>query len=145
MKAAIDGAKREMEAGHLVCIFAEGAISRTGSMGPFKRGMERMVGGLDVPIIPVHLDRLWGSIFSFKGGKFLKKWPERLPLPVTISFGEPMPSSSDAQQVRPVVNELASDAAALRAAPGETLAARFVKTARKTWSNLAMAVPPAGN
>jgi acyl-[acyl-carrier-protein]-phospholipid O-acyltransferase/long-chain-fatty-acid--[acyl-carrier-protein] ligase len=139
VKAAIEGARKEMEAGHMVCIFAEGAISRTGSMGPFKRGMERMVGGLDVPVIPVHLDRLWGSIFSFKGGRFLKKWPERVPYPVTISFGQPMPSSSDALQVRQAVTELSSDAAALRAAPGETLATRFVQTARKTWSTLAMA------
>ena len=35
---------------------------------PFKRGLERIVEGLDVPMIPVHLDRVWGSIFSFEGG-----------------------------------------------------------------------------
>ena len=35
-------------------------------MLPFKRGFERIVDGLDVPIIPVYLDRVWGSIFSFK-------------------------------------------------------------------------------
>jgi len=63
--------RKELEDGHVVCIFAEGAISRTGNMLPFKRGFERIVGGLDVPIIPVHLDRLWGSIFSYEKGKFL--------------------------------------------------------------------------
>ncbi len=139
VKAAIEGARRELEAGHLVCIFAEGAITRTGGLLPFKRGMERMVEGLDVPLIPVHLDRLWGSIFSFKGEKFLQKWPEKIPYPVTISFGAPMPSTSDALQVRQTVSELASVAAGLRAAPHETLATRFVQTARKTWSTMAMA------
>jgi acyl-[acyl-carrier-protein]-phospholipid O-acyltransferase/long-chain-fatty-acid--[acyl-carrier-protein] ligase len=64
-------ARKELEDGHVVCIFAEGAISRTGNMLPFKRGFERIVGGLDVPIIPVHLDQLWGSIFSYEKGKFL--------------------------------------------------------------------------
>ena len=73
----------------MVCIFAEGAISRTGNMLPFKRGFERIVEGLDVPIVPVHLDRVWGSIFSFKGGKFFWKWPKRFPYPVTVAFGAP--------------------------------------------------------
>ena len=65
MVESIRAARRELAAGHVVCIFAEGAISRTGNMLPFKRGMEKIVEGTDVPIIPVHLDRLWGSIFSF--------------------------------------------------------------------------------
>ena len=59
----------------MVCIFAEGSISRTGNLLPFKRGFERMAEGLDVPVIPVYLDRVWGSIFSFKGGKFFWKLP----------------------------------------------------------------------
>ena len=78
---SIRAARRELAAGHIVCIFAEGAISRTGNMLPFKRGMEKIVDGTDVPIIPVHLDRLWGSIFSFASGKFFWKWPARDPLP----------------------------------------------------------------
>ena len=86
MVESIRAARRELAAGHVVCIFAEGAISRTGNMLPFKRGMEKIVDGTDVPIIPVHLDRLWGSIFSFDGGKFFWKWPTRIPYPVTVSF-----------------------------------------------------------
>jgi hypothetical protein len=45
--------------------------------GGFKRGMEKIVEGLDVPIIPVHLDRLWSSVFSFEREKFVWKWPRR--------------------------------------------------------------------
>ena len=63
-------------------------------MLPFKRGMEKIVDGTDVPIIPVHLDRLWGSIFSFASGKFFWKWPQRIPYPVTVSFGAPLPSNT---------------------------------------------------
>ncbi len=58
----------------------KGAISRTGNLLPFKRGFERIVDGLDVPIVPVYLDRVWGSIFSFKGGRFFWKWPARVPV-----------------------------------------------------------------
>ena len=33
-------------------------------MAPFQRGLQRIVKGRTTPIIPVHLDRLMGSIFA---------------------------------------------------------------------------------
>ncbi|NIO06743.1 MAG: hypothetical protein GTO40_01670, partial [Deltaproteobacteria bacterium] len=48
--------------GELVCIFPEGQITRTGRLLPFQVGFERIVKGRPVPIIPTHLDRIWGSI-----------------------------------------------------------------------------------
>src|SRR5580658_7515180 len=70
---SIRAARTELAAGHAVCIFPEGALTRTGNMGPFKRGLEKIVGGMEIPIIPVHLDRVWGSIFSFERGKYFWK------------------------------------------------------------------------
>jgi acyl-[acyl-carrier-protein]-phospholipid O-acyltransferase/long-chain-fatty-acid--[acyl-carrier-protein] ligase len=136
---SIRAARKEIAAGHVVCIFAEGAISRTGNMLPFKRGMEKIVDGSEVPIIPVHLDRMWGSIFSFEGGKFFWKWPKRIPYPVTVSFGAPMPSGATAQQVRQAIQELGADATAHRVTPRDTLPARLIRTARRNWSRFAMA------
>jgi acyl-[acyl-carrier-protein]-phospholipid O-acyltransferase/long-chain-fatty-acid--[acyl-carrier-protein] ligase len=75
----------------IVCIFAEGQITRTGQLLPFRRGLERIMKGVDVPIIPVNLDGVWGSIFSFERGRFLWKMPRHIPYPVTVSFGKPMP------------------------------------------------------
>ena len=137
--ASLETAREELKAGHVVCIFAEGAISRTGNMLPFKRGFERIMEGLDVPIIPVHLDRLWGSIFSFKDGKFFFKWPKQLPFPVTVSFGKALPATSKAEEVREVVQELGSDAVEHRQATGDILPYRFIKSAKRNWFSLAMA------
>ncbi len=128
---ALRAARAEVEAGQVVCIFAEGGITRTGNLLPFKKGMERIVSGLDVPIVPMHLDRLWGSVFSFKEGKFWWKWPERFPYPVTVTFGAPLPSSTPSQDVRQVIMELGSDAAQHRLASHETLPLRFARTARR--------------
>ncbi|HEX4594395.1 MAG TPA: acyl-[ACP]--phospholipid O-acyltransferase, partial [Bryobacteraceae bacterium] len=136
---SIRAARKELEAGHMVCIFAEGAISRTGSMLPFRRGLEKIVEDLDVPVIPVHLDRLWGSIFSFERGKFLWKWPKRVPYPVTVSFGAPMPSTSQAQDVRQAILELGSDASAYAKSPADRLDLQMIRTTRKNWGKLAMA------
>jgi acyl-[acyl-carrier-protein]-phospholipid O-acyltransferase / long-chain-fatty-acid--[acyl-carrier-protein] ligase len=136
---SIAAARRELAGGHMVCIFAEGAITRTGNMLPFKRGMEKIVEGLDVPIVPVHLDRLWGSIFSFERGKFFWKWPKRIPYPVTVSFGAPMPADSSAHEVRQAIQELGSDAAEHRKTAADRLDLRLVRMARRNWRRFAMA------
>jgi acyl-[acyl-carrier-protein]-phospholipid O-acyltransferase / long-chain-fatty-acid--[acyl-carrier-protein] ligase len=137
--ASIKSARQELLDGHVVCLFAEGAISRTGNLLPFKRGLEKITHGLDVPVIPVHLGRLWGSIFSFEGGKFFWKWPRRVPYPVTVSFGQPLQQPSSAQEVRQAILELGSEAAAARKDAGDLLDLRFIRSARKNWSRLAMA------
>jgi acyl-[acyl-carrier-protein]-phospholipid O-acyltransferase/long-chain-fatty-acid--[acyl-carrier-protein] ligase len=132
-------ARQELVDGHVVCIFAEGAISRTGNLLPFKHGLERIAQGLDVPIIPVHLDRLWGSIFSFERGKFFWKRPKHVPYPVTVSFGRPLPSAAAAHEVRQAIQELGSAAVGARKNKRDTLPLRFIGTARKNWTRFAMA------
>jgi acyl-[acyl-carrier-protein]-phospholipid O-acyltransferase/long-chain-fatty-acid--[acyl-carrier-protein] ligase len=136
---ALERARDELRQGHVVCIFAEGAISRTGNLLPFKRGFEKIMEGIDVPIIPVHLDRVWGSIFSFKHRRFFWKWPQRLPYPATVSFGPPLPATAGARTVRQAVMELGSDAVHDRRATGDVLPLRFLKTAKRCWSLRAMA------
>jgi acyl-[acyl-carrier-protein]-phospholipid O-acyltransferase/long-chain-fatty-acid--[acyl-carrier-protein] ligase len=137
--ASLEQARQALCQGHVVCIFAEGAISRTGNALPFKRGFERIMAGLDVPIIPVHLDRLWGSIFSFKNGPFVWKWPHRLPYPVTVSFGSPLPPSTTAEQARQAVMALGGAAVAYRRQQRDLLPLRFMATARRQWSRFCMA------
>src|SRR5579871_338153 len=139
MLAAIAAAREELKQGHVVCIFAEGSITRTGHVQPFKRGLERIAHGLDVPVIPVYLDRLWGSIFSFSGGKFFSKWPRRIPYPVTVAFGSPLPSNSSAHDVYQALSELSVEAVSLRKESGDTLPARLVRSVRSNWSKFAMA------
>jgi len=136
---SLERAREELRQGHVVCIFAEGALSRTGTLLPFKRGFERIVKGVDVPVIPVHLDRLWGSIFSFKDGKFFWKWPERIPYPVTVSFGSPLPATARAEEVRQAIMEMGSAAVEHRKTPRDLLHLRFLTTAKRRWFSLAMA------
>jgi len=137
--AQIRAARKELTDGHAVGIFAEGAITRTGNLLPFKRGMERILEGLDVPIIPVHIDNLWGSLFSFSGGRFFWKRPKQLRRRITVSFGAPMPPDSTPFQVQQAVAALSSAAVEFRKTPLDTLPLRFIRSARKNWPKLAMA------
>ncbi|HLJ88226.1 MAG TPA: acyl-[ACP]--phospholipid O-acyltransferase [Candidatus Angelobacter sp.] len=136
---SIRRARHELEAGHVVCIFAEGAITRTGNMLPFKRGLERILDGLDVPVIPVHLDGVWGSIFSFERGRFFWKMPKKIPYPVHVSFGAPMPSCSTSHEVRSAVLELSSAAGIARKDDNDLLHLSLLRNARKHWRKQAMA------
>lgn len=136
---SIERAREELRQGHVVCIFAEGAISRTGNLLGFKRGVEKIVEGLDVPVIPVHLDRLWGSIFSFEKGRFFYKWPRRIPYPVTVSFDSPLPSTTKAWEARQAIMELGSQAIQYRRTSRDLLHLRFIRTAKRRWFSFAMA------
>jgi acyl-[acyl-carrier-protein]-phospholipid O-acyltransferase / long-chain-fatty-acid--[acyl-carrier-protein] ligase len=115
----------------IVCIFAEGQITRTGQLLPFRRGLERIMKGVEVPIIPVNLDGVWGSIFSFERGRFLWKVPRHVPYPVTVSFGKPMPPTSSAIEVRSAVQELQAEAFQQRKRRMKPLDLAFVSTARR--------------
>jgi acyl-[acyl-carrier-protein]-phospholipid O-acyltransferase/long-chain-fatty-acid--[acyl-carrier-protein] ligase len=132
-------ARNELDKGHIVCIFAEGAISRVGHLLPFKRGFERIVEGTNIPIIPVHLDQLWGSIFSFADGRFFWKWPKHFSYPVTVSFGAPLPSTASVHQVRNAVLELESNAFDRRESTLDLLHTKFIKVAKRSWSSFCMA------
>ncbi|HXC49180.1 MAG TPA: acyl-[ACP]--phospholipid O-acyltransferase [Candidatus Sulfotelmatobacter sp.] len=125
--------------GELVCIFPEGEITRIGQMLPFRRGFERIVKGIDVPIIPVNIDGLWGSIFSFSGGRFLWKLPRHIPYPVRVSFGKPLPSTASTTDVRTAVQELSVDAFNRRRRYMKPLTRSFIKMARRHSRRFAMA------
>jgi len=103
-------ATEAIQAGEVVCIFAEGQITRIGQLLPFRRGFERIMKGVDAPIVPVYLDGVWGSIFSFERGRFFWKFPRRILYPVTATFGKPMPPASTALEVRQAVQELQTEA-----------------------------------
>jgi len=131
MLRSLRTATEAIQNGEVVCIFAEGQITRIGQLLPFRRGFERIMKGVDAPIIPVNLDGVWGSIFSFEKGRFLWKVPRRIPYPVTVSYGRPMLPGSTAFEVRQAVQELHTQAYRYRKARMCTLHRALLNTARR--------------
>ncbi len=97
--------------GWLVCIFAEGAITRTGALQPFRRGLEHIARGAAAPIVPVYIGGSYRTILAYFRGKLHTQWrPEgggrhR----VDILFGAPMPPETSAQAVHAAVSGLSVD------------------------------------
>jgi 1-acyl-sn-glycerol-3-phosphate acyltransferase len=64
MERAFAEVDRELADGNIVCIFPEGGITRDGSIQRFRPGVERILAQRPVPVVPLALRGLWGSIFS---------------------------------------------------------------------------------
>ncbi|MCE5340429.1 MAG: MFS transporter [Planctomycetaceae bacterium] len=132
-------ARKALDEGFMVCIFAEGIMTRSGMMAGFKAGFERIMKGSDAPIIPVYLGGVWGSTFSYYGGRPLSMLPKDFPYPLTIHFGQPLPADSSAHIVRQKVAELSCDYFNGRKSPTRSLNYQFIKAARKNWRKKAIA------
>ncbi|MCH8216371.1 MAG: AMP-binding protein [Planctomycetes bacterium] len=129
---ALKTAREALDEGYLVCIFAEGGITRNGLLQAFRGGVERIVKGTNYPIIPLYLGGLWGSIFSYSDGK-LGGRPKRIPYPVSIHIGDPLPASATRHEIRQKVLELSCDyfvdLKPRTKSPGE----QFLRNARRHW------------
>lgn len=130
-RRAIRMARRALRNGDLVCIFPEGGISRSGQLQSFKSGVLEICRDTSAPIIPVYLDELWGSIFSFRGGRFFKKWPSGWPRRVSIWFGKPIVDPSDIHEVRQAVQDLGADAVSGRKQRTVALPRAMIRNCRK--------------
>jgi acyl-[acyl-carrier-protein]-phospholipid O-acyltransferase/long-chain-fatty-acid--[acyl-carrier-protein] ligase len=109
-RTAIETAREALNNGELVCIFPEGGITRSGQLQAFRPGTLDLLKGTSAPIIPVYLDELWGSIFTFRGGRFFWKWPRLWSRKVSIWFGENLEAPTNIHQVRQAVQDLGADA-----------------------------------
>ncbi|HVD96462.1 MAG TPA: AMP-binding protein, partial [Candidatus Limnocylindria bacterium] len=87
---AVRAAAEKLAEGEIVCVFPEGQLERTGTLLRLQRGFELIARHANAQVVPVWLDQLWGSIFSFQGGRFFTKFPKRIRYPVTIAFGKPL-------------------------------------------------------
>ena len=95
-----------LAAGDVVGIFSEGGISRTGQILGFKRGLEWILGRVEAPIVPAHIDGMWGSVLSYSEGRFFSKWPRGFRRSLTISFGDPLPVGTPPHEARLALQEL---------------------------------------
>jgi len=127
-------ARKAMEDGAIVGIFPEGELTTNGNLMRFNKGFEKIARNSGCPIIPAHIGNIWGSIFSFKGGKPGFRKPEQFPRPISVRFGKALPTDTPADEARRVIAELGADYATEQSQkPGNTLSHTFIAQARRNW------------
>ncbi|GGJ98623.1 acyl-[ACP]--phospholipid O-acyltransferase [Pseudomonas matsuisoli] len=99
---SLDTVASLLNEGEVVCLFPEGAISRTGQLGEFRRGYERACekANDDVVIVPFYLRGLWGSQFSRSSGKLKELRDTPLHRSVVVAFGRPLPKTTTADVLK---------------------------------------------
>jgi len=89
---ALDEISLGLRSGDAICIFPEGQLTFTGSLGRFKPGIEYILRRDQVPVIPIAINGLWGSVFSRKYHKsrfpYLPRFRSR---EITAICGKPIP------------------------------------------------------
>jgi len=90
LEKAYEGMHRVLASGDVLGIFPEGKITSDGEIQPFKSGIEKIIGEQPVPVIPVALCNLWGSLFS-RRDPLLKRRPYKLWSTIDLRIGLPIP------------------------------------------------------
>lgn len=122
-------ARQALQDGELVGIFPEGGMTRTGQMRGFQPGFLKLTRGLDVPIIPVYIHGIWGSVFTYAGGRYFWKWP-RLDLRVTLYVGKPLYGVKHPWEAQLAVSLLATEAVGQERTLAHVPPRQFLRTAR---------------
>lgn len=100
---------QDLKDGKVICIFPEGGITRDGKLQAFKKGVEHIIKADPVPVIPMALGNLWGSIFSFRHGYPFYSLPRDIWEPVTLKINEPILAKDvTAAHLERVVREMAA-------------------------------------
>ncbi|MCL2120535.1 MAG: AMP-binding protein, partial [Planctomycetaceae bacterium] len=110
---AIKLARKSLADGDIVCIFPEGGLTRTGQIREFEPGYTSFLkGNEDVPIIPVFIGGLFGSITSYADRKRkIFSWPRPLRYRVLIEYGKPVPANTPTHELKHIIDEMAAKAA----------------------------------
>ncbi len=95
---AIDKTAEALKAGDVVCIFPEGGLTRSGVINDLKRGFELIVKRSGAVAVPMYVDGLWESIFSYERQSYIKKKPRHIPCRTQVAFGKPIEAKDISSQ-----------------------------------------------
>jgi hypothetical protein len=89
-KQAFEKISAELKSNAVVCIFPEGSLTYTGELAPFKTGIEHVIAEDPVPVVPMALSGLWGSVFS-RAKDRSKRVSRGVLRPIELRIGKPIP------------------------------------------------------
>ncbi|HEY4091463.1 MAG TPA: MFS transporter [Luteibacter sp.] len=113
MDKAFEQIDEALAAGEVVCIFPEGGLTRDGAIATFRPGIDRILARRPVPVVPLALRGMWGSIFSRRDGALRRaRLPRRFWSRIELVGGSPFPvGTANAPVLEARVSELRGDKA----------------------------------
>ena len=125
--------KEALNQGDLVCLFPEGAISRTGHLGEFRRGYEKICKDIapDIPIIPFYLHGLWGTLWSRATAQLKQKNRQIGARKLIVALGKPIANSTKHDALKQIVTELSVYSWQKQSHQSESLGRQWVYAAKQ--------------
>ncbi|HVJ61730.1 MAG TPA: MFS transporter, partial [Tahibacter sp.] len=91
---AFDAVDATLAEGELVCIFPEGGLTKDGEIDAFRSGVEKILARRPVPVVPLALRGLWGSVFSRRDTALGRsRLPRRFWSKIGLAASEPVPAA----------------------------------------------------
>jgi 1-acyl-sn-glycerol-3-phosphate acyltransferase len=97
IKATMDAAKQQLKDGMSLVVFPEGARTRTGHMGKFKRGAYTLAIEFGLPVVPITID---GAYDVLPRTRLLPHWGH-----ITITIHKPIYPGSDGHDLTALMTE----------------------------------------
>ena len=113
LAAAYEAIDAALADGELVCIFPEGGLTRDGAIATFRPGVEKILARRPVPVVPMALRGLWGSVWSRRDSAMGRsRLPRRFRARVELVVDVPiLPEQATASALETRVRELRGDLA----------------------------------
>jgi 1-acyl-sn-glycerol-3-phosphate acyltransferase len=113
LKRAFELIDEALAAGEVVCIFPEGGLTSDGDIAAFRPGVDQILARRPVPVVPLALRGMWGSIFSRRDSAMHRsRLPRRFWSKIELVGGSPLPASeANASVLEARVSELRGDKA----------------------------------
>lgn len=80
-------------------IFPEGVLAADGDIARFRPGIRAIVERTPVPVVPMALQGLWGSLFSRKHRGLARLAPRKLFARIGLVVGPPIPAAEVTPQI----------------------------------------------
>ena len=113
LQQAYDAIDEALADGEVVCIFPEGSLTRDGQIDRFRTGVEKILARRPVPVVPMALRGLWGSVWSRRDSMLHRaRLPRRFRAHVELVIESPLaPDSVTAAVLEKRVGEMRGDRA----------------------------------
>lgn len=137
--AALKTIIQTLRDGECVVLFPEGAISRNGQLGVFRRGYSIPATQTGCPIVPFYLRGLWGSRWSMVSRHFRRTSNGSRVRDVSLCFGPALPPATTPQHLKAAVHRLSVLAWQEFAATRTCIPDAWLRTIRRAPGRLAVA------
>ncbi|QSH40780.1 AMP-binding protein [Lentisphaerota bacterium ZTH] len=132
LRQLLERTRKILKNGEVLCVFPEGGITRNGIMSNFKKGLSLMLPEeLEIPVIPVRIGMLWGSIFSYFYGRIRLRIPQEIPHPAAVTIGKPVSRDLTGYEMRLILSEMAAETESIPLGQERPLHSQFAFVTRR--------------